>query len=148
MKNSTLLDRNSPTHRFFEFFVPIAALGILLIYSYARFFIIPYVGFQFYGSTGEVIEIDVDQSAAPFLEVGDILVAVNGESWADIQESQKENPLARVQPGETVSLDVQGAEGPKHVEWKTSGFNMPEFWTRLPGRLAMPFGWPGLPPCF
>jgi hypothetical protein len=121
----------SASRRITDFLIPITVLGILVVYSYARFFLIPYIGFQFYGSTGEVIEIDVDQSAPPFLEVGDILVAVNGESWVDIQESQKENPLARVQPGETVSLDIQGAEGPKHVEWKTSGFNMPEFWTRL-----------------
>lgn len=131
MNNSTPINRNSPSHRFFEFFVPIATLGILLIYSYARFFLIPYVGFQFYGSTGEVIEIDVDQSAPPFLEVGDILEAVNGTSWTDIQESQQKNPLAELKTGEIVSLDILGAEGPKHIEWKTSGFNMPEFWTRL-----------------
>jgi hypothetical protein len=131
MKNPKSQGTSSINRRFFELFVPIAALAILLVYSYARFFLISYAGFQFNGSTGEVSEIDVAQSTAPFLEVGDILVAVNGVSWEDIQNSQQANPLARLEPGETVSLDIHGSEGPKHIDWRASGFNMPEFWTRL-----------------
>ncbi len=128
---NTSIPAERTSRRIIEFLIPITVLAILLVYSYARFFLISYNGFQFNGSTGEVSEISVNQSAPPFLEAGDILIAVNGVDWTRIQESQQENPLAHIQPGETVSLEVQGADGPRHIEWKATGFNMPEFWARL-----------------
>ena len=117
--------------RLIDFFIPIAVLAILLAYSYARFFLIAYIGFQFSGSTGEVVDVYAGQSAPPFLEKGDVLMAVNGQSWSEIQDSQMENPLASFRPEDRISLEAQGKDEIKHIEWKVTGFNMPEFWTRL-----------------
>src|SRR3989337_1399608 len=117
--------------RLIDFFIPIAVLAILLAYSYARFFLIAYIGFQFSGSTGEVVDVYAGQSAPPFLEKGDVLMAVNGQSWSEIQDSQMENPLASFRPEDRISLEAQGKDENKHIEWKVTGFNMPEFWTRL-----------------
>lgn len=117
--------------RLIDFCIPIAVLAIILAYSYARFFLIAYIGFQFSGSTGEVVDIYAGQSAPPFLEKGDVLMAVNGQSWSEIQDSQMENPLASFRSEDRISLEAQGKDEIKHIEWKVIGFNMPEFWTRL-----------------
>lgn len=121
----------TPTRRILEFLLPVAVLAVLLAYSYARFFIISYIGFQFSGGSGEIVEIYGPQGNPPFLEPGDILLAVDGISWEELHEGFGTNPLARIRPGQTVVLDVQGSQGSKTVEWEATGFNTSEFWTRM-----------------
>lgn len=120
-----------PTRCLVEFLLPAAVLGVLLAYSYARFFLVSYIGFQFIGSSGEVQEVFVNQSSSSSLETGDIITAVNGISWAEWHEDFSASPLIGIQPGETVVLEIQGPRESKTIEWVATGFNMPEFWTRM-----------------
>lgn len=121
----------NPTRRFTELILPFLVLAILLVYLYARFFLIAYVGFQFSGSNGEVNEVYVSQTQPPFLEPGDILTSINGTPLAEIYKAFRNNPLADLEPGDLVILDVQGPEVQKTIHWKIPGFNRPEFWSRM-----------------
>lgn len=130
----------SLTRRRFEFLLPVVVLAILLIYSYARFFMISYVGFQFHGASGVVVEVYGPQAGPPFLRQGDVLLAVDGKSWDELHEGFQTNPLVRIDPGEVITLQVQDGEEVKVVEWVATGFNMPEFWTRMINTWPMGYG--------
>lgn len=123
---------DSPRRSFIEYLLPLVVLTILLSYSYARFFLVSYVGFQYVGASGEVSEIYLEQTTTPKLKVGDILVAVDGVGWDVLHESYDPNPLAvGLEAGDHVLLEVRGSEGLKTIDWVAQGFNLPEFWTRL-----------------
>jgi signal transduction histidine kinase len=114
-----------------EYLLPAVVLAILLAYSYARFFAISYIGFQFSGNSGEVTEVYVQSNEADTLLPGDVLTAVGEQSWEEIHDGFQANPLAELKPGEHVLLTVQRGESRLKVIWIASGFNTAEFLTRL-----------------
>ena len=122
---------SKPPRRLTELLLPILVLTVLLAYTYARFFLISYIGFQFNGASGKIVEVYVPQAIPPRLEPGATLVAVNGIGWEELHEGFRANPLAEIRHGEIVSLEVRNPQGLKTVEWVAPGFNMPEFWTRM-----------------
>ena len=111
--------------------MPGLVLVVLLLYSYARFFVVPYLGFQFTSAAGTVVEIYVPQDSPPFFEVGDKLLQVNGRSWQDHLRHLGLDLFAGVKPGETLFLRLEGIHGIKTLYWDVPGFTSSEFLSRL-----------------
>lgn len=117
--------------RYLEPALSVAVLSVVLIYAYARFFLVPYAGFQFNISTGEVVDIFVAQQQSPRLELGDHLISINGIVWDDyVNDLQMPLPITN-QQGQVIPLLVEGAQGVKSLAWTQAGFTSAEFFARL-----------------
>ncbi len=118
------------TRRLSELWLPALVLGVLLLFTYARFYMISYIGFQYNGARGEVLGVQ-HLDSPPELSPRDLILEVNGEPWSRLPLSHRLNPLATAQIGEILALLVEGEGGQRLVEWRVPGFNSPEFTTRL-----------------
>jgi signal transduction histidine kinase len=117
--------------KFLEAFWPAVVLLTLLLYSYARFFLAPYVGFQFNSSTGRVSDVFVSQLQAPRLEIGDQLISINNYNFSDYVNDLHVNLYKNVQIGRSFPIVAQGADRVKTLSWQVAGFTVAEFTTRL-----------------
>ena len=116
--------------RLAEFWLPALVLGVLLLFTYARFYMVSYIGFQYNGATGEISGVH-DLGRRLDLAVGERILEVNGEPWSEIVASHSLHPLATAQAGETLSLLVEGESRQREVQWQVPGFNSAEFTSRL-----------------
>lgn len=117
--------------KFAEYLWPVLVLSILLLYSYARFFVVPYLGFQFDGSSGEIVEIFTERPSSN-LDVGDRILFIDGVPWSAYQEDVRLNIFGRYQPGDSLELNVVTASGgAESIQWQIPGFTFPEFFSRL-----------------
>lgn len=114
-----------------EFLVPALVLGFLLFYSYVRFYVVTYVGFQYNGNTGVVLDVHPGENDPQALHVGDQILFVNGSPWDEITSPHTVNPLATVLPGQAVMLKVEGEQGVRDVRWVAPGINSTEFLSRF-----------------
>ncbi|MEX2161347.1 MAG: ATP-binding protein [Anaerolineales bacterium] len=121
----------SPIRRIGELLLPAIVLAVLLFYSYVRFYGISYIGFQYNGTTGEVAEVHVPPGAPSGLAEGDRILAINGQQWDRVFSPHRANPLPLAQPGEVLTLSIEGQSEPRTVNWTVPGFNMGEFISRL-----------------
>lgn len=117
--------------RLSEFLLATLVLGFLLLYSYARFYMVAYIGFQYNGSDAEVAEVYVSPPGEASLQSGDTILEVNHEGWEKFHNDFRSNPLAEMQTGDEFTLLVQGPQGTRTVEWVVPGFNSQEFISRL-----------------
>jgi signal transduction histidine kinase len=115
--------------RWLEYGVLTLTFVLLAAYSYARFFVAPYVGFQI-SSSGQVVDVFIEQTQAPVLAVGDRILAVNNIDW-DEWDSREQNPFLLHGRDESISLEVQSSDGQKELLWTPPGFNQPELLSRL-----------------
>lgn len=121
-----------PSRTFFETLLNISVLLILLLYTYARFFLAPYLGFQFNSSPGEISDIFVSQTQSPRLQVGDKIISINGHGLGEYQDDLLLDWVDGIRPGQSFPLVVQGADGEvKTIAWHLTGFTQTEFLGRL-----------------
>jgi len=116
--------------RFSELILPTLVLGILLLFTYARFYSTAYLGFQYSGTTGEV-RVVYDLGRPPQLQVGDLIRELNGTPWEELPRYHSSNPFSHAQPGDILLILVESEGGQRMVEWEVPGFNSPEFADRL-----------------
>lgn len=122
------MQTTSPWRGLSQFLVPALTLGILLLYTYVRFFALPYAGVQ-YAASGEVM--DTFGRVSDVLNVGDVLLDVNGVSLDDYNADLMTPWFEDVRPGDLISLQVQAEDGVRQVEYRSPGFTAPEFISRL-----------------
>jgi len=123
--------KSSTAQRFFETALTAGVLLILLVYTYAMFFLVPYAGFQFNVSTSEITDIFVAQQQSPRLELGDRLISINKVALEDyVKDFHMPLPTIALQ-GQIIPLLVEGPQGVKTIAWQESGFTSTEFLARL-----------------
>ena len=118
----------SPSQRIAPNLISTAVLALILAYSYAYFFEAPYSGFTVHPSSGDVLEVFLED--AP-LRVGDRVTNIGGISWEEYQSDGTVNFFENIRAGETVEITVL-REG-KHVTipWSLPGFNRQQFQDRF-----------------
>src|SRR3990172_8759692 len=90
----------------FERILHWAVLVILVLYTYAKFFEHPYVGFRV-DTSGHVILIFTDDGGESGLQIGDHLIQVDSVRWDDFQADLRKRLFDKVQPGQVLSLLVE-----------------------------------------
>ena len=110
----------------FDKFLPWVVLAILLLYTYAKFFEHPYIGFRV-GPPGDVILIFVERGAQPTLEVGDQIIEIDSVRWEDFLLNLRMNIFEDVRPGQVLSLLFERGRQQISIPWKVPGFNLPDF---------------------
>src|SRR6266508_182943 len=140
MQKQNTMNKNSlPIGRFPDYVLPSVVLVFLLIYTYAKFFEHPYVGFRL-DSAGNVFEIFVEQKTEPFLKVGDHVREINRVKWEDFKEDLRKIILNNVHPGQVIDLLVQRGDQELLIPWRFMGPNPGEI-----RDLVLSEGWLG---CF
>lgn len=119
----------SPLRSWLELTLVAGTFTILLVYTYALFFRLPYAGFEW--DVGQGLITDVWNVQNPGLEVGDRLVSVNSLSIERYRNNLRlelfpENLI--LQPV-TLRIDRAGIE--KSLSWQTPGLTRGEFLARL-----------------
>ncbi|MCW5874054.1 MAG: hypothetical protein KIS88_05350 [Anaerolineales bacterium] len=122
------MQKNSSWRALEQFLIPALALAVLLVYTYVRFFALPYVGLQ-YSPVGEVVE--VYGRVGEVVQKGDRLLEVNGLRYEDHLADLMTPLFEGVRPGDLIQLRVEGSTGERSVEYRAPGFNFPEFGTRF-----------------
>ncbi len=112
-----------------QFLLPALVLLLLLLYTYARFFALPYLGFQ-YGTNGEILEVFTAEASRE-LEVNDQLLEVNGLQIEEYYGDLSLSLFGDLNPGDSLVMRLENELGEKQVELAVAGFNFPEFFSRL-----------------
>lgn len=111
--------------------VPWLVLGVLAGFTYVKFVVAPYPGFTFNSSDGQVTAVFLLAEPDWRLRPGDRLLRVGPVAWSDFQADLGQRLLVGVQPGKTVSLQVERDGSPLALDWRYPGFNAEEFGYRL-----------------
>lgn len=123
--------RTSASPSVIEFVVPWLVLAFLLAYTYATFFLVPYVGFDFNPSTGEVMIVFAQASAGANLQPGDRILRVNSVTWEETRADTHRNLFEGVRNGETLALEVLRGGRQLAVQWKLPSITAGEFIQRF-----------------
>lgn len=103
-----------------------AVLAIVLAYTYARLFEVPYKGFDL-NAQGTVLDIFVQGSRADPLQIGDRLIQVGNLKWEDYIRDDTAILFEGLTPGQTVPIILERNGDRKSISWIYPGRNVAEF---------------------
>jgi signal transduction histidine kinase len=113
-----------------ERLLPWLVLALLLLFTYAYFFAMPYIGFR-YSSTGQVVELYVNSAGDAGLQREDQLVQVGPVLWRDFYQDFRQMIFAGAQPGDVVNLIVERVGRRLTIPWTLPGPTSAELLQRL-----------------
>ena len=121
---------------YLELLLPWLVFAILGVFTYASFFKVPLVGFEFTNQV--IINIHVP-SSLDSLQVGDRLLVVDGVDMDAFYIDLDLPLLENVHPGDTISILVE-RNGEKHeVDWLVPGITRETLIERIVGIWWLPF---------
>ena len=124
----------NPRSRFWllaEHSITIFVFIFLVVFTYARFFGIPYVGFTYNPSDGEVIQVFGDPSPENSLQPGDQLLQVGSISWGEYRGNARRSFVEGLKAGQVVEVQVLRDGQALTIPWTLPGPNPKEFRDRL-----------------
>jgi len=119
-------------------FLPLAVLVVLLLFTLAKFVLIPYAGFD-WNSEGAVSSIYVNSDQTPALAIADRLVTIGAATWQDFANRSDILLFDQIQPGEVVPLRILRNGQTLDIAWRLPGFNQAEFWGRTRSEWFLPY---------
>lgn len=118
---------NTQLRKILEHSLPWIVLGVLLFYSYVKFFHHPY-GFS-WGSNGKVYAVFVEQPQS--VMPGDQLVQVGSLAWQEFENDLRVTLFDGIKVGEVVPVVVERDGELITVQWELPGTNSGEVWEQL-----------------
>ena len=104
---------------------------VLILYSYAKIFEIPYIGFDIHPSDGRVIGIYTEDQVSQLIQSGDRLLKA-GAIDLEVYKTDIRQPLfERLQTGDVVLLKIQREDQEITVDWVVPGPTTKEILDRL-----------------
>ncbi|MGB0386820.1 MAG: ATP-binding protein [Ardenticatenaceae bacterium] len=104
---------------------------LLGLWTYALFVHVPYAGFDFNPSDGEVTVVYDDASPDAALQVGDRLRQVGATTWETFRNDLGQSFFVNKQPGQVVPLQIQRGTQELSLNWVYPGFTFAQFGARL-----------------
>src|SRR5258706_16033 len=101
-------------------------LAILILYTYAKFYQHPYIGFRV-DAKGEVILLFEQAQNESALKVGDQLIQMNSERWAEFKANLRQPLLDGVRPGQTLTLLIERQGREMQIFWHVPNSTSAEF---------------------
>ncbi len=93
----------------------VLVLLVLVLYTYANFFVVPYPGFQFNPSNRRITDLDVNTQD---LKVDDRLVQVGPVTWETYDQDLRQPFFEGVEPGEIVPILIERDGELESVRWE------------------------------
>jgi signal transduction histidine kinase len=103
--------------KFIELLFPWLVLTILSTFTYAKFFVIPYCGFDFNSADGEVTLDSFRTTTEETLRNGDQLIQIGSVSFADFQADLRKTIFDGVRPGQIVPITVLRDGEQYTIQW-------------------------------
>ena len=100
-----------------EHVLAVLVLAILMAYSYARFFVLPYAGFEFDPSNGDVIQVFAGDVSDAGLQVGDQILQVGSVRWRDYDSDLRLTLIDTLTPGEALPITILREGQEITVDW-------------------------------
>lgn len=107
--------------------IAVVVLALLVLYTYALFFRVPYVGFDWDPLTGRVGRVDVTDG----LQTDDQLIQIGPVPVAELRANGRRTVLMDVQSGDVVTLVVRRDGQQFTLPWVIPGFNINDFFARV-----------------
>lgn len=116
-----------------DILISYVVFAFLLVFTYSLLFLVPYPGFYFNPTDGEVMAIFEDQTpaSAPHLMVGDVLKRVGPISFDEYSGDASVHFFENYQPGDVVQIVVEREDQELTLSWVYPGFNRAEFETHF-----------------
>jgi len=114
-----------------ELALPWLVLTLLLTYTYALFFRVPYLGFDFNPALGQVNDVFITLNPDNGLQANDKLIQIGSVIWVDFRLNLRQTLFDDVQPGQVVPLVIQRNGEQRTILWSAPGFNQAEALDRL-----------------
>jgi hypothetical protein len=114
-----------------DFLFPFIVLILLVWFTYVFLVQVPYGGFYFIPTNGEVLEVYVETNPMDLLQKGDFIESVNGISWDSYKQNATQEFFNGVQGGQVVEITINRKGEKFDISWPFPGFNLNEFSTRF-----------------
>jgi signal transduction histidine kinase len=102
-----------------------------LAFTYATFFQVPFVGFDFNPTSGELLDVFVASPSGAELRPGDILLRIDAIPWDEIMTSTRQQIFEGLAPGDLLPLDVRRDGQEIALLWRIPGVNSQELLARI-----------------
>ncbi|OGO37342.1 MAG: hypothetical protein A2W35_02610 [Chloroflexi bacterium RBG_16_57_11] len=106
-------------------------LCILLAYTYARFFQVPYLGFDFNPSNGEIIDVFVQSASGAPLYRGDRLVQIGSVTFDSYRADSRQPLFDGMGRDRILPVTVQRGDQRVTIRWEIPPPNLQEILDRL-----------------
>ncbi|CAG0980268.1 two-component system, NarL family, sensor histidine kinase ComP [Anaerolineae bacterium] len=113
-----------------ERLLPWLVLGLLLLYTYAYWGVVPYAGFL-YRPDGQVVELYVQPEPPADLRLNDRLLQVGPVFWDDFRQNFRQPLFEDAKPGDKIPLMIQRDNQTLTLFWVFPGRNPQEVVQRL-----------------
>lgn len=111
--------------------VSILVLGLLLWFTFVFFVRVPYAGFYFNPTNGEVVDVYVETGSTGLLRNGDIIRRIGDTSWERYRSDATQSFFDGFRKGQYVSISILRNEQALEILWPYPGFTVAEFKARL-----------------
>ncbi len=111
--------------------IALAVFGVLLMYSYVKLVVIPYMGFKHHptlGTVGDVFE-EVDPEAS--VMTGDLLLMAGSVTWQDYRNDARLPFFLEARHQEVILLQVQRGDQVLTIPWRVIGPTLEEISDRF-----------------
>jgi len=119
------------THPLFSFVLPIVVFLILTLYSYAKVFVIPYLGFDINPSDWTVIGVWTENQAGQALQIGDRILQIGNVDLETYRRDVRQPLIKGGRPGDVITLRVQRGDQDHTIPWELPAASTNELLDRL-----------------
>lgn len=113
--------------------------AFLAIYTYAKFFALPYAGFVFDTTSGKIRLVFTETLSDESLIQGDLLIQVGEKHYQDYINDLLLPFFEKEKPGDVVQITVQRAGQNTVIPWTLPGWNQAEFLDRFNSVLILAY---------
>ena len=130
---------SSVTLPFFETALAILAFAILAAFTYAKLSILPYTGFVFASTSGEIRLVFDETSSETSLKKDDVLAQVGQTHYEDYKNDLWMTLFDQVAAGDVVPITVQRDGVNMKIPWTIPGWTQAEFLDRFNSVLVLAY---------
>ena len=130
-----MTERLDPVYRFFkqrvlsERFFPLMVFVLLAVFTYQKFFLAPYAGFEFY--RGKITEVYVTGAGRDSLQVGDQITKIGATTWDEFDNDLRRRFFEGAIPGQVIPILVERDGQILSLDWIYPGPTSAQILERL-----------------
>lgn len=114
-----------------DLFISFFVLGLLLWFTFVFLVRVPYAGFYFNPTNGQIVDVYVESNPTGLLKNGDVIRQIEDVSWEKYRSDVTQGFFDSIQKGQIVNISINRDGQVVTVRWPFPGFNDEEFKARF-----------------
>jgi signal transduction histidine kinase len=114
-----------------EFLVIIFVFTIIVIYTYAFFFKVPYLGFLFNSSSGRIEQVYISDPGDIKIKVGDQITRLGSLDFERLKTDKNTSFFTDLKPGDVIDIEILRNDFKLSIFWEIPGINNNELSERF-----------------